>query len=129
VEQSAIAFDDAAPSQRARSGHPAPLRAVDTGDHEPGLIRVRREVEELSVLLGAMNVTAAVLMPGVFDLSDPTNFAALDKLTVVVPPEVDYPRTRQFSLGDLEFDFTDVSVSRASNATELTGYPALLEIA
>jgi diaminohydroxyphosphoribosylaminopyrimidine deaminase/5-amino-6-(5-phosphoribosylamino)uracil reductase len=128
-EITGIAFDQTAPSHRIKAGHSVPLRLVDSAVGEPDLIKVQPELEELGVLLGAMNVTGTVLMPGAFDLGEPSNFAALDKLTIIVPTGIDYPSMRPFSLGNLEFDFEDVSASETLNGTELTGYPALLEIA
>jgi hypothetical protein len=129
AEMTGIMFDDAAPSHRIKAGHSVPLRLVDDAVGKPDIIKVQPELEELCVLLGAMNVTGTILMPGTFDLGETASFAALDKLTVVIPPGIDYPAMRPFSLGNMEFDFDDVTTSESAHGIELTGYPALLEIA
>lgn len=88
----------------------------------------RSQLGSLLVKLGRMNVTSAVVLPGLLDLSDCSNFEELDKATLVIPgTEKRFPA--EWVYGDIEFDLDDVSVTVAGGYAELTGYPSLRGVA
>ena len=90
----------------------------------------RSQIHLASATLARMNVTSVVTLPGVFDLSDPSNFEELDKATLVVSrPVLEQRRATQWALGDIEFDFDPVSVTEVEGFTELTGYPSSRAVA
>ena len=90
----------------------------------------RSPVGLAAMTLARMNVTSVVTLPGVFDLSDPSNFEELDKATLIVPGTVKEQRLgMQWALGDIEFDLDDVIVTEAEGFTELTGYPSSRAVA
>jgi pyrimidine deaminase RibD-like protein len=89
---------------------------------------VRSQLGLLLATLGRMNVTSAVVLPLSLDLSDPSNFEELDKVTLLIPEnEQRFPA--QWVYGDIEFDLDDVSVTSAGRYVELTGYPAFRGVA
>lgn len=89
---------------------------------------VRSQLGSLLATLGRMNVTNAVVLPLSLDLSDPSNFEELDKMTLLIPEnEQRFPA--QWVYGDIEFDLDEVSVTSAGRYVELTGYPALRGVA
>lgn len=84
----------------------------------------------LLATLARMNVTSLLTLPGIFDLSDPSNFEELDKVTLAIPGSISgQGLATQWAFGDVEFDLEDVTVSRAGGFTELTGYPSLRGVA
>lgn len=90
----------------------------------------RSPIGTAATTLARMNVNSVVILPGVFDLSDPANFDEIDKATLIVPGSVKeqgigFPWT----LGDIEFDLEDVSVTEAEGFTEITGYPSARAVA
>jgi diaminohydroxyphosphoribosylaminopyrimidine deaminase/5-amino-6-(5-phosphoribosylamino)uracil reductase len=90
----------------------------------------RSQIGLTAMTLARMNVTSVVILPGVFDLSDPSNFDEIDKVTLIVPRSVKEQRLGiQWSLGDIEFDLEDVSTTEAEGFTELTGYPSSRAVA
>jgi hypothetical protein len=75
-------------------------------------------------------VTSLLVLPGRFDLSDPSNFQEIDKATLVVPGSLSEGAVvNPWAFGDVEFDLEDVIIASAGGFTELTGYPALREVA
>lgn len=90
----------------------------------------RSPISLAAMTLARMNVTSVVILPGVFDLSEASNFEEIDKATLIVPGTVKEQRLGiQWALGDIEFDLEDVSVTEAEGFTELTGYPSSRAVA
>ncbi|HEY3134759.1 MAG TPA: bifunctional diaminohydroxyphosphoribosylaminopyrimidine deaminase/5-amino-6-(5-phosphoribosylamino)uracil reductase RibD [Blastocatellia bacterium] len=89
---------------------------------------MRSQLGLLLATLGRMNVTSAVVLPLSLDLSDPSNFEELDRVTLLIPEnEQRFPA--QWVYGDIEFDLDEVSVTSAGRYVELTGYPGLRGVA
>jgi pyrimidine deaminase RibD-like protein len=108
---------------------PPPFRLVGASVDKAEPLMATDSLLSSIEILGKINVTSAAVLPGAFDLSDPTNFEELDKLTLVLPTRMAPRLSSRLSFGDLEFDFDDVSATESGEYTELTGYPRLLEIA
>jgi hypothetical protein len=90
----------------------------------------RSQFTPLLSTLSRMGVTSLLSLPGLLDLTDTANFREFDKVTLAVPsPEREQPLAAQWNLGDIEFDLEDVSVEKAGDFTEVTGYPSLREVA
>src|SRR5262249_47400887 len=108
----------------ARAG----LRIVTAGGDRPSGTE-HFEINELMMALGKLGVTSFLATPGAFDFADEANFRVLDKLTLLASADFDFGSSTRMTLGEVEFDFADVTSTHESNHTELTGYPTLLEIA
>jgi diaminohydroxyphosphoribosylaminopyrimidine deaminase/5-amino-6-(5-phosphoribosylamino)uracil reductase len=88
------------------------------------------QLGSLLATLARMNVTSLLMLPGMFELSDPSNFEELDKVTLAIPGSIsEQGLATQWAFGDIEFDLEDVSASEADGFTELTGYPSLRGVA
>jgi pyrimidine deaminase RibD-like protein len=76
--------------------------------------------------LARAQITSVISLPSGFDSDDPRNFALIDKVTLVVPKRMwSESRMGLMSIGELEFELKDVSITEADLFTELTGYPSL----
>jgi len=76
--------------------------------------------------LARAQITSVISLPGGFDFDDPRNFAVIDKVTLVVPKRMwSELRMGLMSIGELEFELKDVSITEADLFSELTGYPSL----
>jgi hypothetical protein len=95
-----------------------------------GRSHVDQDFTSLLEALARRSVTSVLLLPGLFNPSEPNIFEQLDKLSLVVPglksPE---GRPTQLAFEDLEFDLEEVSVVEADRYTEFTGYPSLRGVA
>ena len=90
----------------------------------------RSQFTPLLSTLSRMGVTSLLSLPGLLDSTDTANFREFDKVTLAVPsPGREQPLAAQWNLGDIEFDLEDVSVEKAGDFTEVTGYPSLREVA
>ncbi|MEK6324007.1 MAG: bifunctional diaminohydroxyphosphoribosylaminopyrimidine deaminase/5-amino-6-(5-phosphoribosylamino)uracil reductase RibD [Acidobacteriota bacterium] len=99
---------------------------------EEGIARgvLRSQVGSLLATLARKSVTSLLILPGLFDFSDPSNFVEFDKATLVMPgPMPEHRLATQWAFGDIEFDLEDVSIAEADGFTEMTGYPSLREVA
>lgn len=76
--------------------------------------------------LSRIQVTSVLILPGVFDSTDPVNFEQFDKVTITIPG-LDRKANvgAKWSFGDIECDIDEVTVTEAGGYTELTGYPSL----
>ena len=76
--------------------------------------------------LARAQIASVINLPDGFDSDDPGNFALIDKVTLVIPKRMWSERgMRLMSIGELEFELKDVSITEADRFTELTGYPSL----
>lgn len=114
---------------------PDPSR-LDSGGNvvqlEAGISRgvAHSPVHALLRNLSIKNVTSLLVLPGRFDLSEPSNFQEIDKATLVLHGALSEGAVvNPWAFGDVEFDLEDVIVAAAGGFTELTGYPALREVA
>lgn len=90
----------------------------------------RPPINALLMKLARMEVTSLLSLPGLLDASDKANFGEFDKVTLAVPSDAyNQGFATRWALGDIEFDLEDVSVERAGEFAELTGYPSLQEVA
>jgi pyrimidine deaminase RibD-like protein len=79
--------------------------------------------------LARVSVTSVLLLAGVFDPSEPTNFEQLDKLSIAVPGAKTDSEATHLAFADLEFDLEQVKLVEGENYTEFTGYPSLRGVA
>ena len=88
------------------------------------------ELDSTLESLARNGITGALLLPGVFDPSDPKNFEQLDKLTLAVPGASGGDLTaNRLAIADLEFDLEEITVVEAGAYTEFTGYPSFRGVA
>ncbi|HWO01500.1 MAG TPA: bifunctional diaminohydroxyphosphoribosylaminopyrimidine deaminase/5-amino-6-(5-phosphoribosylamino)uracil reductase RibD [Blastocatellia bacterium] len=84
----------------------------------------------LLATLTRLQVTSVLILPGIFDSSDPENFEEFDKITLAIPGSThEQGFATRWAFGDIEFDVEDVSVTESGSFTELTGYPSLSGVA
>ena len=93
-------------------------------------VSVDLDIESVLEALGRKTVTSVLLLPGLFNPSEPHIFEQLDKVSLVVPglKGEDQPAA-YLAFEDLEFDLEDVSVVEADRYTEFTGYPSFRGVA
>jgi pyrimidine deaminase RibD-like protein len=91
---------------------------------------VQPQIEALLLALTRLDATSLLCLPGILDSSDTANFEEFDKVTIAVPGN---RYTQGFAtrwvFGDVEFDLEEVSIEKAGEFIELTGYPSLQEVA
>jgi diaminohydroxyphosphoribosylaminopyrimidine deaminase / 5-amino-6-(5-phosphoribosylamino)uracil reductase len=88
------------------------------------------ELDSTLESLARSRITSVLLLPGVFEPSEPKNFEQLDKLTLAVPGATGGDLTAsRLAFGDLEFDLEEITVVRAAGYTEFTGYPSFRGVA
>lgn len=91
---------------------------------------VPAELDSTLESLARSRITSVLLLPGVFDPSEPKNFEQLDKLTIAVPGATSGELTAsRLAVADLEFDLEEVTVVQAGGYTEFTGYPSFRGVA
>jgi diaminohydroxyphosphoribosylaminopyrimidine deaminase / 5-amino-6-(5-phosphoribosylamino)uracil reductase len=109
------------------------LRREDAEGSNIASIKGAPVPQELSSVLEALariRVTSVLLLPGVFDPSEPKNFEQLDKLSLVAPSaKGEDGVSTHLAFADLEFDLEQVSVVEIEQYTEFTGYPSFRGVA
>ncbi|HSB12683.1 MAG TPA: bifunctional diaminohydroxyphosphoribosylaminopyrimidine deaminase/5-amino-6-(5-phosphoribosylamino)uracil reductase RibD [Blastocatellia bacterium] len=105
-------------------------KVVRLDEGVPQSAAARSELGSVLATLARMQVTSVIALPGLFDLTDVSNFAEFDKLTMVLPGgSAEQGLPTQWVLGNLEFDLDDGRMSESAGYTELTGYPSLRGVA
>lgn len=93
-------------------------------------VSIDQDIESVLEALGRKTVTSVLLLPGLFNPSEPHIFEQLDKVSLVVPGLKGEDRPAAYlAFEDLEFDLEDVSVVEADLYTEFTGYPSFRGVA
>jgi len=93
-------------------------------------VSIDQDIESVIEALGRKTVTSVLLLPGLFNPSEPHIFEQLDKVSLVVPGLKGQDRTADYlAFEDLEFDLEDVSIVEADRYTEFTGYPSFRGVA
>ena len=93
-------------------------------------VSVNQDIESVLEALARKTVTSLLLLPGLFNPSEPHIFEQLDKVSLVVPGLKGQDRTAAYlAFEDLEFDLEDVSIVEADRYTEFTGYPSFRGVA
>lgn len=88
------------------------------------------ELDSTLESLARSRITSVLLLPGVFEPSEPKNFEQLDKLTLAVPGATSGDLTAsRLAFGDLEFDLEEITVVKTAGYTEFTGYPSFRGVA
>jgi len=93
-------------------------------------VSIDLDIESVLEALARKTVTSVLLLPGMFNPSEPHIFEQLDKVSLVVPGLKGQDRTAAYlAFEDLEFDLEDVSLVEADRYTEFTGYPSFRGVA
>ena len=93
-------------------------------------VSVDQDIESVLEALARKTVTSVLLLPGLFNPSEPHIFEQLDKVSLVVPGLKGRDRTAAYlAFEDLEFDLEDVKIVEADRYTEFTGYPSFRGVA
>jgi pyrimidine deaminase RibD-like protein len=106
------------------------VRKVVRLDEAPSQNIERSRLGALLATLARMQVTSLLVLPGLVDLDDPSNFEEFDKITLAIPSrESGQLLTTQWAFGNIEFDLEDISSTQTDGYSELTGYPSLRGVA
>src|SRR5262245_27102918 len=92
-------------------------------------VSIDQHFESVLEALARKTVTSVLLLPGLFNPSEPHIFEQLDKVSLVVPGLKGQDLTAYLAFEDLEFDLEDVKIVEADRYTEFTGYPSLRGVA
>src|SRR5262245_33276831 len=93
-------------------------------------VSIDQDIESVFEALGRKTVTSVLLLPGLFNPSEPHIFEQLDKVSLIVPGLKGQDRTAAYlAFEDLEFDLEEVSIVEADRYTEFTGYPSFRGVA